>query len=417
MTDHRRRFGLRRDGSLDRRDFLATAGRLGAGVFGASALGLPLLARAETQPFKIGWVRPTTGRLASSFAPLYVGGLIAIDEINAAGGILGRPILRQEEDDEGSPAKEPALVKKYQEAGIDILCGPTGSSQTLASLAVTTPGKMVQATYANAAEIGDGSKYPYHYQCTFNTAQQGEVAVKHLVEVLKVKKVGILQENTAFGEQATGASKATLEELGLKPVDAQVYPLNAPDLNAYVANLRKAGAEGIVAWIANIPNLAMAFNAMASLKWFPPITGHNSLFQDAIFDLVPAEALQNVYGTHYRTLTFTASEAPGEQQQQVAAKIRGFAEAKGLEVVVADSPYFDFLHVLKHVIEGEKSFEPAVIKRALDNLRGYKGMLGTLNFTATTHTGIALEDVALASVLSGRDPRAQGCFRERAKSA
>jgi hypothetical protein len=116
-------------------------------------------------------------------------------------------------------------------------------------------------------------------------------------------------------------------------------------------------------------------------------------------------------------LTFTATEAPGEHQQQVAAKIRGYAEAKGLEVVVADSPYYDFLHVLKHVIEGEKSFEPALIKRALDNLRGYKGMLGTLNFTATTHTGIALEDVALASVLSGRDPRAQGCFRERAKSA
>jgi branched-chain amino acid transport system substrate-binding protein len=420
MTGSGLRFGLRRDGALDRRGFLTTAGRLGAGFFGASALGLPLLAapaRAAAEPFAVGWVRPTTGRLASSFAPLYVGGLIAIDEINAAGGILGRPILRQEEDDEGSPAKEPALVKKYQEGGIKVLCGPTGSSQTLASLAVTTPGKMVQATYANAAEVGDGAKYPYHYQCTFNTVQQGTVAVQYLVDALKVKKVGILQENTAFGEQATAASRAALEKAGLTPVDVQVYPLTAPDLNAYVANLRKAGAEGIVAWIANIPNLAMAFNAMASLKWFPPITGHNSLFQDAIFDLVPAEALQNVYGTHYRTLTFTESAAPGERQQKLAAKIRGVAEAKGLEVVVADSPYDDFLSVLKHVIEAEKSFEPEAIKRALDNLRGYPGILGTLNFSPTNHTGIALEDVALASVLSGMYPRAKGCFRERANGA
>ncbi len=419
MELYRLRFGARRDGGLDRRDFLATAGRLGVGLFGASALGLPLLASrtaADPQPFKIGWVRPTTGRLASSFAPLYIGGLIAIDEINAAGGIMGRPILPQEEDDEGSPAKEPALVKKYQEAGIGVLCGPTGSSQTLASLAVATPGKIVQATYANAAEVGDGAKYPYHYQCTFNTVQQGAVAVQHLVEAVKVKKIGILQENTAFGEQATASSTAALAKAGLKPVDVQVYPLNAPDLNAYVSNLRKAGAEGVVAWIANIPNLAMAFNAMASLKWFPPITGHNSLFQDAIFDLVPAEALQNVYGTHYRTLTFTATEAPGPLQQELARKIRLHPEAKGLEVVVADSPYYDFLHVLKHVIEDAKSFEPGAIKRGLDNLRGYKGMLGTLNFSESNHTGIALEDVALASVASGRDQRAHGCFRERAKS-
>jgi ABC-type branched-subunit amino acid transport system substrate-binding protein len=411
-------FGLRGDGSLDRRDFLTGAARLGAGLLGASAFGLPLMgSAAAAEPFKLGWLRPTTGRLASSFAVLYVGGLIAVDEINAAGGIMGRPIVRQEEDDEGSPAKEPAIVKKLQESGVNILCGPTGSSQSLASLAVTTPGKVLQATYANGAELGDGNAYPYHYQCTFNTAQQGVVAVNYLVEVLKVKKVGILQENTAFGEQATASSKATLAKFGLQPVDVQVYPLNAPDLNAYVGNLRKAGAEGVVAWIANTPNLAMAFSAMASLKWAPPITGHNGLFIDAIFDLVPIESLRNVYGTHYRSLTYTETQNPGAMQQAVADKIATYPEAKGKGAVVAGSPYYDFLHLLKQVIEAEKSFDPVVLKRALDNVKGYKGMLGTLNFTATNHTGIALEDIALASVASGRTPKGSGCFRELAPGA
>ena len=410
-------FGVRGDGSLDRRDFLASAAHLGAGMLGASAFGLPFAGALAAEPFKLGWVRPTTGRYASSFAPLYVGGLIALDEINAAGGILGRPIVQQEEDDEGSPAKEPAIIKKLQESGVNILCGPTGSSQSLASLAMTTPGKLLQATYANGAELGDGNAYPYHYQCTFNTNQQGAVAVNYLVEVLKVKKVGILQENTAFGEQATASSKAALAKLGLQPVDVQVYPTNAPDLNAYVGNLQKAGAEGIVAWIANIPNAAMAFTAMAALKWAPPITGHNGLFVDAIFDLVPIESLANVYGTHYRSLTYTATESPGAMQQEVARKIATYAEAKGKEAVVAGSPYYDFLHLLKQVIEAEKSFDPVVLKRAFDNVKGYKGMLGTLNFTPSNHTGISAEDIALASVASGRDPKGAHAFRERAKGA
>ncbi|MGZ5911700.1 MAG: ABC transporter substrate-binding protein, partial [Reyranella sp.] len=104
MTDNKRPpFGLRRDGSIDRRDFLRTAGRLGVGAFGLSSLGLAGAAHAA-EPFNIGWVRPTTGRLASSFSYLYIGGLIAIEEINAAGGIMGRPIARIEEDDEASPA-------------------------------------------------------------------------------------------------------------------------------------------------------------------------------------------------------------------------------------------------------------------------------------------------------------------------
>jgi ABC-type branched-subunit amino acid transport system substrate-binding protein len=366
-------------------------------------------------PFKLGWVRPTTGRLASSFAPLYIGGLIAVDEINAAGGILGHPIARVEEDDEASPAKEPAIIKKLQEAGVSYLCGPTGSSQALASFAVTTPAKMIQTGYAVAAGAGDGTKYPYHYQFTFNTDQQGQVAAHYLVETLKVKKVGILQENTAYGEQATAASKTTLEKLGIKPLTVEVYPLTAPDLNGYIANLRKAGCEGIIAWIANVPNGAMAFNAMAALKWYPPIAGHSGLFLDKIFDLVPVEAIQNVYATYYKTLTWTAGASPGARQVEYAKKIAKYPEAKGFESNVAAAPFYDFLHLLKKVIEDEKTFDTAVIKRALDSVKGYKSMLGTVNLSPTNHSAISIEDMTMATITSGKDPKSLGPFRERAK--
>lgn len=414
MRNGKRPFGERGDGSLDRRDFLRTAGLIGAAALGPASLLLPQ-GVAAADPFRIGWVRPTTGRLASSFHQLYVGGLIAVDEINAAGGIMGRQIVRVEEDDEASPAREPAVVKKLQEAGIRHMAGPTGSSQSLSSLATTTPAKIIQASYANGAELGDGTKYPYHYQFTFNTNQQAEIAARYLVETLKVKKVGIIQENTAFGEQATAATRAVLARLGMEPVKVEVYPLNAPDLNTYVSNLRKAGAEGLVAWIASIPGAAMAFNAMHAQKWQPPITGHNGLFTESLFDLVPDEALKNVYGTNYKTLTWTDTESPGEKQVAFARKLTAYPETKGSGVAVANAPFYDYLHVLKIVIEGEKSFEPDVIKRALDNLKGYKGLLGTIGFTPQNHTGISTEDVVLASILSAKNPKSEGVFRERAK--
>jgi branched-chain amino acid transport system substrate-binding protein len=404
---------LLHDGSIDRRTLFRYAAHGGITAAFGTSLGGP--AFALQQALKLGWIRPTTGRLASSFAPLYFGGLIAVEEINASGGILGRQIVRSEEDDEASPAKEPGIVRKLREQDIGCVVGPTGSSQSLASIAATTPAKMIQSTYAAAAEAGDGKRYPYHYQVMFNTDQQAEVCVDYMVRVLGVKKVGILQENTAFGEQAATSTKAILQKkFGLTPVSEQVYPISAPDLSAYVANLQKAGAEGIVGWIANVPNAAMIFNAMKTLKWFPTVTGHSGLMLPALFDLVPAEAIKNVFATYYRNFTWTDTEQPGARQVEFARKLAQYPEAKGYEVNVAAAPYYDFVYLLKAAIESEKSFEPEAIKRGLDNLKDFKGLMGDISFTPETHSGIGTKDVVLVSVASGQDPRAMGCMRARA---
>jgi branched-chain amino acid transport system substrate-binding protein len=396
---------------IDRRALLRLAVQVGVGVFGATSPGFA----QPTPPFKIGWIRPTTGRLASSLAPLYTGGVIALDEINAAGGILGRQIVRVEEDDEASPAKEPGIVRKLREQDIGTFAGPTGSSQSLASIAATTSAKIVQATYAAAAEAGDGRKYPYHYQIMFNTDQQADVCVEYMVRTLGLKRIVVLQENTAFGEQAAAATKTILQKkFGLVPVSEQVYPIAAPDLSAYVANLQKAGADGVIGWIANVPNAAMIFNAMRTLKWFPPVAGHSGLMLPALFDLVPAEAVKNVFATYYRNFSWTDTEQPGARQLAFASKLAQYPEAKGNEINVAAAPYYDFLYCLKAAIEAEKSFEPEAIKRGLDNLRNYKGLLGDISFTPENHAGVGVKDVVLVSLASGQDARAMGCLRARA---
>ena len=87
------------------------------------------------------------------------------------------------------------------------------------------------------------------------------------------------------------------------------------------------------------------------------------------------------------------------------------AKEKGFEVNVAAAPYYDFLHCLKAAIEAEKSFEPEAIKRGLDNLRNYKGLLGDISFTPDRHSGVGVKDVVLVSVASGQNTRAMGCMR------
>lgn len=406
-------FGVMRDGSLDRRVFLSTAARVGAGLMGAAAGSAFAQTPAQGQPLTLGWIRPSTGRLASFYAPQWVGGLIACDEINAMGGIMGRPLVRVEEDDEASPAKEPVVAKKLLDAKPFAFVGPSGSSQALASVAFSTQAKVFQTANAGAAEIGDATKYPYFYQTMMDTGRQTEVMVRHLIDKMKVKRIGIMQENTAFGEQGTKTTLAMLATMGIKDVPVEVYPLTAPDLAPYVRNLRSANVDGVIAWIATAQAAAGAFNTMNRLQWSPPVVGHTGIFTESIFDFVPVEAVKNVYATFYRTLTWAGSEMPSERHIAYAKKIATYPEAKGNEPFVAAAPYYDFIYLLKHGVETAKSFDPEKVKAVLDNTKGFKGMLGNMSFTATNHSGLGADDVVLASIASAKDPKSMSIFRER----
>lgn len=401
-------------GGLSRRRLLRHA------AAGSLLLPMPFIARGALaeETFRVGWIRPTTGRLASSFAPLYAGGLIAIDEINAAGGILGRKVVTVEEDDEASPAKQPAVIKRLKDAGVSYVVGPTGSPQVLSSLAFTTPAQMIQCGIANAADQGDAAKYPYNYMCVWSTEQEGEAAAAYMANQLKIRKIGLLQESTPFGEQAGNATKRKFKELtGQDPASVQVYPATATDLAPYVKNLQAAGCEGVIVWMANTVHIGMAFNAMAQQKWLPPVIGHVNLFNDSLFDLVPLEALKNVYGIYYKNWTYTGSEQVPPRNMELARKLATVESAKGIQAFVAGCPHYDFLYLLKTAVEQAKSTEVAAVKKALDGIRGYKAVLGTINFSETSHAGIGMEDVTLASVASAKDPRSFGAIRERAPGA
>ena len=156
---------------------------------------------------------------------------------------------------------------------------PTGSSQALSSLATTTPAKIIQATYANGAEMGDGTKYPFHYQCTFNTNQQGEIAARYLVENDEAEeKIGILQENTAFGEQATTASRATLKKLGLEPVKVEVSSAErARPQHPTSATCARPASSGHDRLDRQRAQRGDGLQRHEHQKWFLPITGHNGL--------------------------------------------------------------------------------------------------------------------------------------------
>ena len=123
---------------IDRRILLAHGARAAAALATGSLFGRGAFAADEV---KIGWIQPTTGALASSFGPLYLAADMALEEINAAGGILGRKLVKVTADDEGSPAKEPIVTRRLIDDGCKFILGPVGSSQAMCHRAAHESGQ------------------------------------------------------------------------------------------------------------------------------------------------------------------------------------------------------------------------------------------------------------------------------------
>ncbi len=394
-----------------RREVLRIGTTLGGSALLAGAQSV-FAQRGDT--FKIGAARALTGLVASSFAPLYVSVKIAVEEINAAGGMLGRKLEVIEADDESSPAKEPAVIRRLIDAGADALLGPVGSSHTLAAVTTSTSAKMIHAGGGWAEELADGVKYPYHYQFTYNTGHQGEAIARHIVEKLKLKKVGILQENSGLGESGGAATTRSLKKFGLEPVAVEVYPTNATDLKVYLNKIRAAGADALVLWNSPVQGMLLTAAGLQAMKWYPALLGGNSLFSNTVLDNTDPEVLKNAYGTLIKTMTYSASEAPGARQIAYAKRVVTFPESKFWEINAAISPFYDYLHLLKQVVESEKRFDVERIKKAFDATRNYPGMIGNISFTPENHCALTGDQMVMATLLSGKDPKSMHVFRERA---
>ncbi len=398
-------------GSVSRRQAMAGGAMFSAGLLMPGARSV--LAQNAGEPFRFGLIKALTGRVASAYAPLYVGARIAVDEINAAGGVMGRSVEIVEADDEGTPAKEPAVVRALQEKKIDILLGPVGTSPTLTALSVSTPAKLLQTGGSFAEEAADGKTYPYHFQFNFNSKLSGGMTVDYVSANLKDKKIGIVQESFAASEAISKAVIAGLKDKGVTPIGYEVFPNNTPDIKSYLRNLQKAGTEILIVSTGIPSNSALVFNALRGIDWYPPMYGYSGLMSDALLDILPPEALARVNVAYLKAYTYTDSQKPADKVVAYVKKLLSYPETKGQEPNAAVSPFYDAIYAYKWAIEGAKSTDSDKVRAELESMKGFPGMAGTLSFTADNHCALGPDAMTWCKLGSARDPRAMGAFRER----
>ena len=193
---------------------------------------------------KIGLAAVQSGSDAQIGATMLYGSQIAIDEWNAKGGVLGKQIETISLDDEGNPQKANTVAHNLVDDGVVAVLGHLNSNCTIPASIVYNEGKVLQITPGSTNPKYTEQGFPGAFRICGRDDQQGPVAGKFLHDELKLTKIAILHNKTAYGEGLAMEVKKTFESLGGQVTMFQGIGTDENDFSANISVIEGSGAQG-----------------------------------------------------------------------------------------------------------------------------------------------------------------------------
>ncbi|MEO8626961.1 MAG: ABC transporter substrate-binding protein [Betaproteobacteria bacterium] len=322
------------------------------------------------EPIKIGVVNMLTGPLAEAGRFTVNGLQLAQDEINKAGGVLGRPIeLRIEDNGSTNPGTVLAFSRLATDPGIVSIVGPIASTQIqAASPAIAKAGipTMIGGTDPSLTRVNNR----WVFRARPNDLYSSRVIADYGVNTLKMKKWAIVHATDAFGAGGAKALTDALATLGLKPLLTQGYTSNTQDFAPIVLAIKKSGADILGTYMTNPADLAIFAKQLRQLGVKIQWVGSPTTATVTAVGLA-GEAL---YGTHaVADFTIGATDTT-----RAFAKV--YRERFGTNPDNFASWSYDAVHILARAITNAKSTEPEAIRTAILAIKGYQGLEGPYEF-------------------------------------
>jgi len=228
--------------------------------------------KASSDKFVIGTVQSISGSFADTGQAIVNGAKVAVDEVNAAGGIEGRKVELKVLDDAGDPAKSQLATKQLVEQDkVDFLLPNPLSFIRQVTLPYETQRKVFTIAPSSAGELGDGSKYPYSFLNGELNSERSTAMATLLKSVAPGAKVGVLYTNTTAQIAEAQALPALVSKSGMSVVKSIQLSGNATDLTAELANLRAAGATVVTSAAQYGNHINVLMSGMQTIGWKAPV--------------------------------------------------------------------------------------------------------------------------------------------------
>ena len=334
----------------------------------ACALSFAGCAKADTGTIKIGGIYPLSGGVAVYGVEAKNGVEMAVEEINAAGGIDGRMVELIAEDDEGNPEKTVNAYKKLTTKDqVKIIIGSltSGCTQAITSLAQAQK-VVVVAPAATMASITDAGNFIF--RVCFIDPFQGTVGAKFASANLGAKKAAVLYDvGNDYSVGLFDNFKIAFEAAGGTVVAAESYNTGDKDFNAQLTKIKNA-APDVVYLPDYYSTVALIAKQLRAQGITAPIVGADGW--GGIVDNAGDEVLKGFYSDHY------AADSTDQKVVDFVAKYK--AKYNATPTAFAALGY-DAMYVIKDAMVASKSTDSVKVQAALEKTSG-SYVTGNLTF-------------------------------------
>ncbi len=226
----------------------------GAAALGVGALAAPTVLRAQPAAVKIGLLQPMSGFLAGDGQLASIGAKVAVEEVNAAGGIKslgGAPIELIIGDSQSNAEAGAQATETLNDEGVSIITGgfASGISTTATQAAARYDLPFIVDTAVSDAITGRGLSNTFRFGPSFSIATTIALAnLQRLNEAAedKAKTVALVHEDGLFGSGLAGLMQEKLPDMGFEIVEVISHPTPARDMSNVVLRLRSLNPDLII---------------------------------------------------------------------------------------------------------------------------------------------------------------------------
>ena len=360
----------------------------------AALLAAPL---AHAQTYKIGASVGLTGYAATVDRAWRDGVQLAVDALNAKGGVMGRKLEFIAEDNRSEPQEAVVGYRKMIASdSVKIFASGCVSAGNFAAAPMVAKAQIPMVLCSILPPKEEEVKW------AFSTIPPARFEVEKRFEFLKddtkIRKVGVLHDPSPYANLQKVAAEKSAATYGLEVVGVEQYKQDDADLSVQIGKMRAAGAGAIL-------KIGLGGTTMTAAKNIKSL-GIDMQMLTSVEDLAVFRPVAEVMGDRF---FFVASPSqvydalPDGALKKAIADFLGPWRAKyGDRDPQWAGRGWDAVMITAAAIQKAKSFEGAKVRDALDSMPGFQGTTGVYNFSPTNHYGITQNPYVLATIAGGK---------------
>jgi branched-chain amino acid transport system substrate-binding protein len=332
------------------------------------ALGMFAFAGAAQAQVKLGVAGPITGPNAAFGAQLKNGVEQAVEDINAAGGILGQKITVSVGDDVSDPKQGVSVANKFVGDGVKLVIGHFNSGVTMpASDVYAENGILFITPSATNPKITERGLWNAFRTCGRDD-QQGAVAAEYIVKNLKDKKIAVVHDKTTYGQGLADETKKAMNAAGVREVLYEGVNTGEKDFSALVSKLKAAGADYIY-WGGLHTEGGLIVRQMRDQGLKTVMISGDGITTDEFATI----GGPGVEGT---LMTFP----PDPQRRPEAKAVLAKFEARKFKPEAYTLYSYAGVEIMKQAAEGAKSLDPKKMAEFMKTGHKFKTVIGDISF-------------------------------------